>query len=203
MLIYGASGHSKVIIDSLILNKIDEIFLFDDDMSKTKLLNYSISGLYNPNFRPNDSLIIGIGNNAIRKQISKNIKHKFAISIDIHSVASKESKIEDGTVLFSGSIVQSSTYIGKHCIINTKASVDHDCYLADFVHLGPGSTLCGDVIVGEGTLIGVGVAVIPGVKIGKWSIVAAGSVVIDNVPDFTLVAGNPARVIKSLNPQNV
>jgi sugar O-acyltransferase (sialic acid O-acetyltransferase NeuD family) len=98
-----------------------------------------------------------------------------------------------------GAVIQSCVSIGKHCIINTTASVDHDCLLEDYVHISPNATLCGAVSVGEGSQVGAGAVVIPGIKIGKWSLVAAGAVVMKNVPDNVLVLGNPARVVKRIN----
>ncbi|MBW7848688.1 MAG: hypothetical protein H3C41_11475 [Bacteroidales bacterium] len=65
-------------------------------------------------------------------------------------------------------------------------------------HLSPQSVLCGNVHIGEGSWIGAGSIVIPGVKIGKWCVIAAGSVVTKDIPDYSLAAGNRAKVIKSL-----
>lgn len=97
-----------------------------------------------------------------------------------------------------GAIVQACAHIGKHCIINTGASVDHECIIEDFVHISPHSTLCGNVHVGEGAWIGAGTTIIPGVKIGKWSVVGAGSVVTKDIPDGVLAVGNRCKVIKKL-----
>lgn len=101
-------------------------------------------------------------------------------------------------MIMQNAVVQSSSKIGKHCIINTSASIDHDCLIEDFVHISPNSALCGNVKVGEGTWIGAGSTIIPGVKIGKWSIIGAGSVVTKDIPDYSLAVGNRCRVIKSL-----
>ena len=98
-----------------------------------------------------------------------------------------------------GAIIQSCASIGKHCIINTGASVDHDCKIEDFVHVSPHATLCGDVNVGEGTWIGAGATIIQGKKIGKWSVIGAGSVVVNDIPDNVLAFGNPCKVIKYLD----
>ena len=95
-----------------------------------------------------------------------------------------------------GAIIQSCAKIGKHCIINTGASIDHECQIADFVHISPHSTLCGNVHVGEGSWIGAGSTVIPGVKIGRWAVVGAGAVIIKDVPDKAVVAGVPAKVLR-------
>ena len=56
------------------------------------------------------------------------------------------------------------------------------------------------VTIGDNVWIGGGVTIIGGVTIGKNAVVAAGSVVIRDVPPDTLVAGNPARVIRKLGP---
>jgi sugar O-acyltransferase (sialic acid O-acetyltransferase NeuD family) len=100
-----------------------------------------------------------------------------------------------------GAIIQASSVVGKHCIINTGASVDHDCNIADFVHISPHATLCGDVTVGEGSWIAAGATIIPGVKIGKWCVIGAGSVVTKDIPDYSLAAGNRCKIIKKINEQ--
>ena len=56
------------------------------------------------------------------------------------------------------------------------------------------------VTIGDNVWIGGGVTIVGGVTIGKNAVVAAGSVVIRDVPPDTLVAGNPARVIRKLGP---
>ena len=75
-------------------------------------------------------------------------------------------------------------------------TVDHDCVIGDFVHIAPGVNLAGNVSVGDGSMVGVGTSVIPGIRIGKNCIVGAGSVVIEDVPDNSVVVGSPARIVK-------
>ena len=95
-----------------------------------------------------------------------------------------------------GAIIQSDSIIGKHCIINSGASVDHECQIEDFVHISPHATLCGNVHVGEGSWIGAGATIIPGIKIGNWCTIGAGATVINDVEDNSIVAGTPAKSIK-------
>lgn len=70
--------------------------------------------------------------------------------------------------------------------------------IGDFVNIGPGSRLAGHVSVGAKTELGTGVSVAPHVKIGKGCIIGIGSVVVKNIPDYSLAYGVPAQVIKSL-----
>ena len=93
--------------------------------------------------------------------------------------------------------------IGKHCIINTASIVEHDCKIADFVHISPNASLAGNVTVEEGAHIGIGSSIIQGVTIGKWAVIGAGSVILKNVPDFATVVGNPGRVIKINKDNNI
>jgi acetyltransferase EpsM len=93
-----------------------------------------------------------------------------------------------------GAIVNAKSNIGKHCILNTNSSVDHECVLGDFVHIAPAATLAGNVEVGEGSLIGMGAVVLPYVKIGKWCKIGAGAVVVKDVPDGKTVIGVPAKI---------
>jgi acetyltransferase-like isoleucine patch superfamily enzyme len=92
-------------------------------------------------------------------------------------------------------VIQADAVLGRHVIINTAATVDHNCVIDDFVHIAPGVILAGNVRVGENTLIGAGSIVAPGLTIGKNCFVAAGSVVTINIPDGATVRGNPARII--------
>lgn len=194
--LYGASGHAKVIIDILSAQGFEISGLIDDNKELNNLLNYRVFH----KVKNNVSIIISIGNNIIRKKIAgKLLNFDFIKAIHPSALISPNSSIESGTVVMHGAIIQSCVHIGKHCIINTASSIDHDCIIEDFVHISPNATLCGNVYVGEGSQIGAGAVVVPGVKIGRWSLIAAGAVVIKDIPDNVFVIGNPARVIKKMS----
>lgn len=201
MYLFGASGHAKVIIDSLKASGKQILGLFDDNPDVKELLEYSVYGSFDQNRLGDEELIISVGLNHIRKKIVEKLPENTRYGKAIHpsAIISEYASLGEGTVVMQGAVIQSSVSIGKHCIINTTASVDHDCIIEDYVHISPNATLCGSVSVGEGSQVGAGAVVIPGIKIGKWSLVAAGAVVMKDVPDNVLVLGNPARVVKRIN----
>lgn len=194
MYLFGASGHAKVIIDILKAEGVVIDGLIDDNPSIDKLLDYTVSHSLT-NIYP---VIVSIGDNEIRKKVAERLTGEFGIAIHPSAIVSDYARIGSGTVVMQGAIIQSSVNVGNHCIINTGVSVDHDCLIENFVHISPQSTLCGNVIVGEGSWIGAGSTVIPGVRIGKWSVIGAGSVVSKDIPDGVLAVGNRCKVIKSL-----
>ncbi len=59
----------------------------------------------------------------------------------------------------------------------------------------------GDIVIEEGAWIGANAIILSGVRIGKYAVVGAGSVVTKDVPDYSVAAGNPARVVKKINPE--
>jgi acetyltransferase-like isoleucine patch superfamily enzyme len=95
----------------------------------------------------------------------------------------------------AGAVVNADATIGSGVIINTCASVDHDCRLGNGVHVCPRASLAGNVIVHDRSWIGIGACVIQGVTIGHDVIVGAGATVTADVPDGLTIIGTPARPI--------
>ena len=200
MIVYGASGHCKVIIDILEANGIDIDFIVDDNALIDQLLGYSVvrdTGVY-------DEALIAIGACDVRRRIADRLQvQRYVTAIHPSAVVSPRSMIGEGTVVMQGSIIQSCAFIGKHCIVNTGASVDHDAVIDDFVHIAPHATITGNVIVGTGTWVGAGAVVRQGIRIGKNCMIGAGSVVIKDVPDNVVAYGNPCKVIRKFGEKNM
>ncbi len=198
MIVYGASGHGKVIIEILEDINTPHIEIWDD-AEREPVWDYPVKRPFASGQSPADKMIVSIGVNATRKKVAErlatqNVTFGTAIHSDTH--ISKRAIVGEGTVIMAGVTINADTSIGKHCIVNTSASIDHDCILEDYVHISPNATLSGDVRVGEGTHIGSGAATIQGVRIGKWCNIGAGAVIIRDIPDFATAVGNPAKVIK-------
>lgn len=109
------------------------------------------------------------------------------------AIISPSAAIGDGSAVMAGAAVQTHALIGRHCCINTGATVDHDCRIADNVFIQPGAHLGGDVSVGEGSVIGIGAAVRDGVSIGRNCFIGGGAFVADDIEDNTLAYGVPAK----------
>jgi sugar O-acyltransferase (sialic acid O-acetyltransferase NeuD family) len=199
MYLYGASGHAKVIIDILTNREIDIQGVFDDDINIEKIFDYTIQPVPKEVETLDGRFIISIGDNKIRKSLSEKYSLLFGSAIHSSCIMSDSVSIGDGTAIMASAVINSSTLIGKHVIINTSASIDHDCVIGDYVHISPSACLCGGVQVGIGSHVGAGSVILPGVNVGSWSTVGAGCVVLSDVPAFSVVVGNPARILRELN----
>jgi acetyltransferase EpsM len=199
--LYGASGHSKVIIDILNCNSVTIASIIDDNPKTDMILGLPVVKNADVDFSKVKQMIISIGNNKVRERISSQIKVNYVNAIHPTAILSNAVTLGNGNVIMAGAIVNPDVSIGNHCIINTGSIIEHDCQIADFVHISPSVSLAGNVTVGQGTHIGIGANVIQGIKIGKWATVGAGAVIIKDIPDYAVVVGNPGKIIK-FNKEN-
>ena len=207
VIIIGAGGHSKVLIDALQLSchKIIGIVDTDPDKKGTSILGIPVIGddeivcSYSPE---TIQLVNGIGSTALpllRQSIFETFRKKgymFASVIHPSAVIASCVEIAEGVQIMAGAVIQPGCFVGLNTIINTRASVDHDCSIGEHVHLSPGVTLSGNVGIGDGSHIGTGATVIQGIGIGSGCLVAAGAVVVSNINDNATVYGVPAKEAK-------
>lgn len=136
--------------------------------------------------------VVAIGDNAERKRMVESEAREWGLSVHASAVIADGTSLGEGTMICAGAIICPNVRIGKHCIINTGASIDHDCIIGDYCHVGPHATLCGTVTLEGGVFCGAGSVVIQGRRVGEWSTVGAGGVVVKDVLPNVIVKGNPA-----------
>jgi sugar O-acyltransferase (sialic acid O-acetyltransferase NeuD family) len=145
--------------------------------------------------------IIAIGDNWTRACVAEKIlslapDFPFIVAIHPSAQIARGVTIGQGTVLMAGTVVNSDSRIGAHCILNTKSSLDHDCIMDDFSSLAPGVTVGGVVRIGAFSAISLGANIIHGKKIGAHTVIGAGALVRENILDHCVAYGVPARVIR-------
>jgi len=120
----------------------------------------------------------------------------------VHSSAwvSKWANIGRGSAIYPGTTVMANAEIGNHVFIASKTNIGHDTVIGDYTSMSAMVGVAGRVVVGEGCIIGISSSIREGVTVGEWSIVGMGSVVVSDVPPYHVVAGNPARILKKLDP---
>ena len=204
IIVFGAGGHARVMIESLRASRPGiEITVLDDDPASAgrAVLDLAVAGTRSwleANW-PEAEVALALGRNALRADFVRWLASEgrtAATIVDPGARVSPSATIGAGSFLAPGAIVNAQAVLEGAVIVNTGASIDHDCRIGFAAHIAPGARLCGGVQVGEESLIGVGAAVVPGVRIGRGAVVGAGAAVTRDVPDGTRVGGVPARPLR-------
>ena len=114
------------------------------------------------------------------------------------SVVASTATSQEGLYVEPLSVISPYTQIGFGVTVNRNCSVGHHSMLHDFCSIHPGTTLCGEVVIGRAATVGPGCTVFNGVSIGENSVIGGGSVVTKNIPNNVLAIGNPCRVVKEI-----
>jgi sugar O-acyltransferase (sialic acid O-acetyltransferase NeuD family) len=151
------------------------------------------------------ALAIAMGDNAARQRVYQEltVQHaglQFPCLIHRSAVVSSFVEIGEGTVVMPGAIVGPNTLVGRFCVINTRASIDHDGSMQDFSSLGPAAVTGGTVQLGERCAVGIGAVLKHRVKVGNDSVVGAHSYLNKDLPSFRVAYGTPARDIRARQP---
>ncbi|MDD4956006.1 MAG: acetyltransferase [Candidatus Omnitrophica bacterium] len=195
IILIGAGGHCKVIVDAIKLGKEFDIYGITDAKlpAKTKILGAPVLGkdeilpdIFRKGIKYAFISVGSVKDCSVRKAIDKELKKigfKLAVIIHPGAIIAKDSEIGEGAFVAAGAVINPGSKIGRNAIINTSASIDHDCEIGDFVHVAPGATLSGGIKVGSETHIGTGANIIQYLKIGKQCLVKAGALLTSNLAD--------------------
>jgi len=206
--IVGAGGHGAVVADAArAAGHWHEIAFFDDRWPvQTQARGLAILGdvaalrerLLGA-AADSAEVVVAVGDNARRLELSQALVAagaRLATVIHPFSAMSPSATLGAGTVVLAGTALNAGARVGVACIVNTRASIDHDCVLGDGVHICPGVSLAGNVTVSDLAWLGIGSSVIQGITIGHAATVGAGAAVVRDVKPMRTVAGCPAREIK-------
>lgn len=201
LVIIGAGGHAKVVIEALRAgDRYSIVGCTDAVPAMPDLLGVPILGddevLDQLFARGVGHAIVAIGDNHTRLRVGRSLLARgFQLANAIHPTAtiSPSARLGVGIAIMAGAVVNAGAVIGNYAIVNTLASVDHDCRLGDGVHVAPHCALTGGVTLGEGVFMGACSCVAPGLTIGAYSKVRAGGVVICDLEAGVIASGVPAR----------
>lgn len=201
LIIIGAGGQGKVAADIAVkMNQWERIFFLEDNDLIKSVIGFEVIGKAKDAdiYKSGADFFVAIGNNENRaKFLERLLKEGFSVVNLIHpsSILGMDVKIDFGTIIMAGVIVNSSTRIGKGCILNTNCNIDHDNFIEDYVHISPGVNLAGSVFVGNNSWIGIGSSVSNNVSIISDCVIGAGSVVIQDINVSGTYVGVPAKRI--------
>lgn len=199
--IIGSGGHAKVVYECAIAAGHEVAGVYDDD----KVLHgesFFEMRIKSPKEIPANALVVlAIGANETRERLSS-LPYRFATIVHPSAIVSPSAQIGPGSVVLHGAIIQAKTKIEEHVIINTGASVDHDCVVKSFAHLAPKAVLCGGVKIGKRCLAGAGSSFAPGVCVSSNITVAPQSAVNKNLNEKGLYVGAPAKIKTQKNKFN-
>lgn len=207
VLIIGAGGNSRVIIDMIVRDgRYRVVGLLDDDparrgetMTGVTILGSrsQLGALVRQGLR---HAVVGIGcakSTAVRRQVCRETRSAGCnIPSIVHPAAIIAGSVSMGTglLIMAGAIVNPCVTIEDDVLINTGCIVEHDCVVEQGAFLGPGVKLAGNTRVGRYAFVGIGAVSVPGIHIGEESLVAAGAVLTRDVPARHFARGVPAVV---------
>lgn len=215
MLIIGAKGFAKEVLEVLHQNNQSENIAFYDDVNhdigdflydKFPILKNEnqVKDFFN---KSGNAFTIGIGNPHLRYKLYtkfKDLGGAFTSTISpFTKIGNFGNKIAEGSNIMTSSILTNDITIEKGVLINLLCTIGHDTIIEKFVELCPNVNISGNCFIGAYSFIGTNATVLPNLKIGKNVIIGAGSVVTKDIPDNVMAVGIPAKMIKELEPINL
>jgi sugar O-acyltransferase (sialic acid O-acetyltransferase NeuD family) len=206
LLVLGSSGHASVVLDAIELQGVYQVVgLLDSFQTKgTQRHGYEILG------SPEEAVaiaercgcrafVVAVGDNWSRWQLTLRLQEampdiELAAVVHPAAVIARSARVHSGSVVFAGSVIGQNVIVETGCIVNVASSVNHDCHLEPYASLAPGVHLGGAVKIGLRSSAGISSAVREKVVIGRDTVLGAGAVLLNDLPDQVVAFGVPAKV---------
>lgn len=202
VIVIGAGGHAKVIIEILREMGYQIDFCVGGNDSPDKCMDIPVlkgdEHLHRLRGEGYSLLFPAIGENKLRQKLADlalTLGYELVNAISPSSKISSSAIVGKGVAIMSGVIINAECEIKDLVIINTGASIDHDCYIGQSAHIAPQCALAGNIEVGQYVFLGIGTNVIPNIHIGDNTIIGAGGVVVSDIPSNVTAVGVPARIL--------
>ena len=206
VVVIGSGGHARVVIDCLHL--AGRQILFCTEVA-SELHGKTVDGIL---IKGSDELILGldvskvhlangmgsIGEPIRRQRVYERFSkqgYKFTSVVHPFATVARSVKLGNGVQIMACAVAQPGVVIGSNSIINTAATIDHNCEIGAHCHIAPRVAISGEVVIGNRSHIGTGASVIQAIQIGENCVVGAGATVIKNLPSGTVAVGTPAKPI--------
>jgi UDP-perosamine 4-acetyltransferase len=199
VVVIGAGGHAKVIIDMLLDNGLTVVACVSHaDAPRYRDIQVLVGDESLVALRAEgvDAAVVAVGANALRQRLAADA---VALGFSLPPVVSRSAQISptarigEGAVIMPNAVVNADAAIGRLAIVNTGATVDHDCVVGEAAHVAPGVHFSGGVRLGTRSIVGVGSSARPLVVIGDDVVIGAGSVLVSDIADGVTAYGVPAR----------
>lgn len=211
MLIFGAKGLAKEVLEVCLEKMKEKDIVFYDDISSDLPMK-----LYDRFFilrnlgeareyfaKIDNRFILGIGGPSLRAIAFSKFMEAGGTPYSLFSKTSKIGsfgvEVGEAANVMLNSVISNDVKIGKGVLINQMTSIGHDVAIDDFVEVCPGTAISGHCKIGELTFLGTNCTILPNITIGKRVIVGAGSVINKDIPDGSTVVGVPGKIIKYNN----
>lgn len=203
IILVGGGGHCKSVIDVIETHQTYEIagIIDQENMIGNEICGYRIIGSdadLPAISKSNKNFMITVGqikSSAVRTKIFENLQN---LNINMPVIVSPLGHVSDlanigeGSIVMHFAMVNAEAKVGKNCIINSRALIEHDCIIGDHTQISTGAIVNGNVKVGKHCFIGSGSVLVQGIEIPDYTVIAAGAVVTKSIVQQGTYAGVPA-----------
>jgi len=129
-------------------------------------------------------------------QQAASLGFRFATFIHPTARISSRARLGEGTFISANVAISTRTTLGRHVFVNRGALIGHHTTIGDYCTIQPGANIAGAITIGPQTYIGMSATILERKTIGQGCLIAAGSVVVDDLPERVQAMGVPARIVK-------